>query len=126
MLKIVMTAAGFVLLSASVSAQAAQSSAQVDHYFSTMQLSIDSANDLGAKCSSALKQGKPATSGACVSFEQSYSIVLDQSERLNKELKDANQQLPRNDPRLAKLNTAAKKLNQYADDYYAKADSKKP
>ncbi|WP_025733795.1 hypothetical protein [Carnimonas nigrificans] len=121
MLKYVIAAASGLLLAGSV--QAAPSSSQVDHYFSTMQLSIDSANDLGERCSRAIKAGKPTSSGICVSFEQSYSIVLDQSERLNKELKDANQQLPRNDPRLSKLHSSAKQLNSYADDYYAKADA---
>ncbi|MGJ8517408.1 hypothetical protein [Carnimonas bestiolae] len=117
-------AAGAILMAGSVHATPASS--QVNHYFSTMQLSIDSANDLGAKCSEAIKQGKPTSSGICVSFEQSYSIVLDQSERLNQELKDANQQLPKSDPRLAKLHSSAKQLNKYADSYYAKAgDSQK-
>lgn len=92
----------------------------VDHYFQTMQLSVDAANDLGAKCSASLAKGGSPSRGSCVSFKQAYGIVLDQSDSLNQSMKKANQRLPSNDPRLDKLKTSTAKLNQYADTYYQK------
>lgn len=102
---------------ASVSFPAMADSTMVDHYFTSMQISVDSANELGPKCVQSLKVQKThqaRMTGACTSFNQAYGIVLDQADRLNRQMANSHQGLPAHDARLTKLQRTTKQLNGYA------------
>ncbi|ANF58345.1 hypothetical protein [Halotalea alkalilenta] len=90
----------------------------IDEYFSSMQFVVDTANQLGEPCVDSLAGDSGESTPQCRSFEQAYAIVLDESDRLNQGMRDAQRGLPANDPRLAKLQADTDRLNGYMDEYH--------
>jgi|GEM_PF-7008248 len=103
-----------------VSTPAMADNGLVNQYFTSMQISVDTANQLGPACIKSLKAQKasPArNTNACTSFNQAYGIVLDQADRLNGQMAKAHQRLPAKDHRLTRLQRDTHTLNQYASEY---------